>query len=108
MHVSVGISCLLVQHTVQYSIDFTPTDSSFFFFFAVGFLLLLHAVHVSQPPIRFGTEVAGVEDLGTTGRGGEMQVGTYVEKMFRSELSGNVIGECLFSTVGMHRSRLFI
>ncbi len=34
-----------------------------------------------------------MEDLGTTGRGGDMQVGTYVEKMFRSELSGNVIGE---------------
>ncbi len=42
--------------------------------------------------IRFGNEVAGVEDLGTTGRGGDMQVGTYIEKMFRSELSGNVIG----------------
>ena len=41
---------------------------------------------------RFGNEVAGVEDLGTTGRGGDMQVGTYIEKMFRSELSGNVIG----------------
>ena len=33
-----------------------------------------------------------MEDLGTTGRGGDMQVGTYIEKMFRSELSGNVIG----------------
>ena len=42
---------------------------------------------------RFGNEIAGVEDLGTTGRGGDMQVGTYIEKMFRSELSGNVIGE---------------
>ena len=109
VHVSVGISCLLVQHTVQYSTVLTlHPQIVVFVFFAVGFLLLLHAVHVSQPPIRFGTEVAGVEDLGTTGRGGEMQVGTYVEKMFRSELSGNVIGECLFSTVGMHRSRLFI
>jgi NADH dehydrogenase/NADH:ubiquinone oxidoreductase subunit G len=37
--------------------------------------------------------VAGVEDLGTTGRGEQMQVGTYIEKMFRSELSGNVIGQ---------------
>ena len=34
-----------------------------------------------------------MEDLGTTGRGEEMQVGTYIERMFRSELSGNVIGE---------------
>ena len=48
---------------------------------------------------RFGNEVAGVEDLGTTGRGGDMQVGTYIEKMFRSELSGNVIGECHYCSV---------
>ena len=44
--------------------------------------------------IRFASEVAGVDDLGTTGRGGDMQVGTYVEKMFLSELSGNVIDLC--------------
>ena len=43
---------------------------------------------------RFASEVAGVDDLGTTGRGGDMQVGTYVEKMFRSELSGNIIDLC--------------
>ena len=43
--------------------------------------------------VRFGNEIAGVEDLGTTGRGGDMQVGTYIEKMFRSELSGNVVGK---------------
>ena len=42
---------------------------------------------------RFGSEIAGVDDLGTTGRGGDMQVGTYIEKMFKSELSGNVIGK---------------
>nr|XP_023683617.1 NADH-ubiquinone oxidoreductase 75 kDa subunit, mitochondrial [Paramormyrops kingsleyae] len=44
--------------------------------------------------IRFASEVAGVDDLGTTGRGNEMQVGTYVEKMFMSEMSGNVIDIC--------------
>ena len=44
--------------------------------------------------VRFGNEVAGVSDLGTTGRGGDMQIGTYVEKLFRSELSGNVIDLC--------------
>ena len=53
-----------------------------------------------SPPHRFGNEVAGVEDLGTTGRGGDMQVGTYIEKMFRSELSGNVIGR--HSTIHVH------
>ena len=46
-----------------------------------------------------------MEDLGTTGRGGDMQVGTYVEKMFRSELSGNVIGGC--KTVLVLFSRLY-
>lgn len=35
-----------------------------------------------------------MEDLGTTGRGNTMQIGTYVEKMFMSELSGNVIDLC--------------
>eukprot|EP01137_Pigoraptor_chileana_P010433 Opistho-2@60063 len=44
--------------------------------------------------VRFGSEVAGVDELGTTGRGGDMQIGTYVEKMFKSELSGNVIDLC--------------
>ncbi|KAL5007913.1 hypothetical protein ScPMuIL_016719 [Solemya velum] len=44
--------------------------------------------------IRFASEIAGVDDLGTTGRGNDMQVGTYVEKMFKSELSGNIIDLC--------------
>ncbi len=44
--------------------------------------------------VRFATEVAGVEDLGTTGRGNDMQIGTYVEKLFASEMSGNVIDLC--------------
>uniref|UniRef100_A0A4W4GTV3 NADH-ubiquinone oxidoreductase 75 kDa subunit, mitochondrial n=1 Tax=Electrophorus electricus TaxID=8005 RepID=A0A4W4GTV3_ELEEL len=44
--------------------------------------------------VRFASEIAGVQDLGTTGRGNSMQIGTYVEKMFMSELSGNVIDVC--------------
>ncbi len=43
--------------------------------------------------VRFASEVAGVEDLGTTGRGNNMQIGMYVDKMLLSELSGNVIGK---------------
>lgn len=39
-------------------------------------------------------EVAGVPDFGSTGRGNDMQIGTYVEKLFASELSGNVIDLC--------------
>jgi len=44
--------------------------------------------------VRFASEVAGVEDLGTTGRGNNMQIGMYVDKMLLSELSGNVIDLC--------------
>jgi len=44
--------------------------------------------------VRFASEVAGVEVLGTTGRGSDMSIGTYVEKMLMSELSGNVIDLC--------------
>ncbi|XP_031787965.1 NADH-ubiquinone oxidoreductase 75 kDa subunit, mitochondrial isoform X2 [Nasonia vitripennis] len=44
--------------------------------------------------IRFASEIAGIDDLGTTGRGNDMQVGTYVEKLFMSEISGNIIDLC--------------
>ena len=44
--------------------------------------------------IRFATEVAGVEELGATGRGENMEVGTYVEKTLTSELSANIIDLC--------------
>ncbi|KAK7109599.1 NADH-ubiquinone oxidoreductase 75 kDa subunit, mitochondrial-like [Littorina saxatilis] len=55
--------------------------------------IMTRCIHCTRC-IRFASEVAGVEDLGTTGRGNEMQVGTYVEKMLQSELSGNVIDLC--------------
>ena len=44
--------------------------------------------------IRFATEIAGVQELGATGRGEHMEVGTYVEKALTSELSGNMIDLC--------------
>lgn len=44
--------------------------------------------------VRFATEVAGVPDLGVTGRGRDAEIGTYVERMLTSELSGNVIDLC--------------
>jgi NADH-quinone oxidoreductase subunit G len=44
--------------------------------------------------VRFATEVAGVPDLGATGRGEEMEITTYLEKAFASELSGNVVDLC--------------
>src|SRR5258706_5171133 len=44
--------------------------------------------------IRFATEIAGVEELGATGRGENMEIGTYIEKALTSELSGNMIDLC--------------
>jgi NADH-quinone oxidoreductase subunit G len=44
--------------------------------------------------IRFATEIAGVPDLGATGRGEDMEITTYLEKAFSSELSGNVVDLC--------------
>ena len=44
--------------------------------------------------IRFATEIAGVEEIGATGRGGHMEVGTYVAKALSSELSGNIVDLC--------------
>lgn len=44
--------------------------------------------------VRFGEEIAGLRELGATGRGEHMEIGTYVEKSMISELSGNVIDLC--------------
>ncbi|KAG6873842.1 hypothetical protein C0995_010454 [Termitomyces sp. Mi166 len=44
--------------------------------------------------VRFANEVAGVEELGTTGRGNDMQIGMYVSKVMDSELSGNIVDLC--------------
>jgi NADH-quinone oxidoreductase subunit G len=44
--------------------------------------------------IRFATEVAGVEQLGATGRGESMEVTTYVQETLQSELSGNLVDLC--------------
>ena len=44
--------------------------------------------------VRFGTEIAGVRELGATGRGEDMRIGTYVGRTVTSELSGNVIDLC--------------
>ncbi len=44
--------------------------------------------------IRFATEIAGVPELGATGRGEHMEITTYIQKALSSELSGNIIDLC--------------
>jgi NADH dehydrogenase (ubiquinone) Fe-S protein 1 len=44
--------------------------------------------------IRFGNEIAGVNLLGNTGRGSRMEIGSYTERLMKTELSGNVIDLC--------------
>jgi len=44
--------------------------------------------------VRFGQEVAGIMELGATGRGEHTRIGTYVERTVNSEMSGNVVDLC--------------
>lgn len=44
--------------------------------------------------IRFGEEIAGIPQLGMTGRGENCEVTTYIEQSLTSEMSGNVIDLC--------------
>ncbi|KAK5038006.1 ndufs1 NADH-ubiquinone oxidoreductase subunit [Exophiala sideris] len=44
--------------------------------------------------IRFANEIAGAPELGSTGRGNGMEIGTYLEKNLDTELSGNVADLC--------------
>jgi len=55
--------------------------------------IMTRCIHCTRC-IRFASEIAGVPEMGATGRGEHMEVGTYVEKSLSSELSGNMIDLC--------------
>jgi NADH-quinone oxidoreductase subunit G len=44
--------------------------------------------------VRFGQQLAGIMELGATGRGEHTEIGTFIERSVDSELSGNVIDVC--------------
>jgi len=44
--------------------------------------------------VRFGQEIQGFPQLGTTGRGEHMEIGTYIEHSVDHELSANIIDLC--------------
>ena len=54
---------------------------------------LTRCIHCTRC-VRFGEEVAGLREMGATGRGENMEIGTYIEKSVNSELSGNIIDLC--------------
>jgi NADH-quinone oxidoreductase subunit G len=59
--------------------------------------------------VRFTAEIAGLQELGATGRGEWMEIGTWIENSVDHELSGNVIDLCpvgaLNSKPFRHRAR---
>ena len=55
--------------------------------------IMTRCIHCTRC-VRFGSEVAGVDFLGTLNRGTSTEIGSYVSKIFSSEISGNVIDLC--------------
>lgn len=55
--------------------------------------IMTRCIHCTRC-VRFATEIAGVPELGATGRGENTEIGTYVQKALSSELSGNMIDLC--------------
>ncbi len=44
--------------------------------------------------VRFGEEISGVREMGATGRGDRMEIGTFIARSVDSELSANIIDLC--------------
>ena len=55
--------------------------------------IMTRCIHCTRC-VRFADEIAGVPELGATGRGEHMEIGTYIEQAISSELSGNLIDVC--------------
>ena len=55
--------------------------------------IMTRCIHCTRC-VRFGSEIAGVDYLGTLNRGVSTEIGGYISKLFDSEVSGNVIDLC--------------
>lgn len=55
--------------------------------------IMTRCIHCTRC-VRFANELAGAPELGTSGRGNQMQIGTYIETALKTEMSGNVIDLC--------------
>lgn len=55
--------------------------------------IMTRCIHCTRC-VRFANDVCGVDHLGTTGRGNKTEINFYIQKIFNSEFSGNVIDLC--------------
>ena len=55
--------------------------------------IMTRCIHCTRC-VRFMEQVAGVEEIGTIGRGEDMEITSYLEQALTSELSGNVVDLC--------------
>lgn len=55
--------------------------------------IMTRCIHCTRC-VRYSSEVAGVDFLGTLNRGSATEIGGYAEDFFKSEISGNVIDLC--------------
>lgn len=93
-----GGECDLQDQTMLYA-----SDRSRFYEFKRGVedknlgpfikTIMTRCIHCTRC-VRFADEIAGVGDMGTTNRGRDTEIGTYIGKAFESEVSGNVIDLC--------------
>jgi NADH-quinone oxidoreductase subunit G len=55
--------------------------------------IMTRCIHCTRC-VRFMEQVAGVEEVGTIGRGEDMEITSYLEQALTSELSGNIVDLC--------------
>jgi NADH dehydrogenase/NADH:ubiquinone oxidoreductase subunit G len=93
-----GGECDLQDITLNYG-----SDRSRFFEFKRGVedkecgpiikTIMTRCIHCTRC-IRFVSEIAGTDYLGTLGRGENTEIGTYINKFIKTELSGNLVDLC--------------
>ncbi len=55
--------------------------------------IMTRCIHCTRC-VRFLSELTGVDTLGSIGRGEHMEIGTYLNKFIKTELSGNLVDIC--------------
>jgi NADH dehydrogenase/NADH:ubiquinone oxidoreductase subunit G len=55
--------------------------------------IMTRCIHCTRC-IRFSSEIAGQETLGSFGRGEDTEIGTYIQSFIKTELAGNLVDLC--------------